>query len=220
MKLLVIGATGGTGLHLIQEAIGQGHEVTALVRSPEKVTVSDDKLKVVRGDILSLDDLSTAMCGCEAVLSAVGGRPGVWTPCTVYSQSVQVAVEAMRKAGVTRFITVTAIGTKDDPGLPFIWRWVLKPSMMRNVVGDMEKAEDFLLEHCSDITYTVVRPPRLTKLPSEGGSVQVAEGQCVPDVTSRSITRQDLARFMLDCLTDSRYDGKMVAVTGPEATDR
>jgi len=216
MKLLVIGATGGTGLHLLQEAVGQGHEVTALVRSPEKVTFSDDNLKVVTGDILCVDDLTSSMCGCDAVLSAVGGRPGMYTPCSVYSQSVKTTTEAMRKAGVKRYIGVTAWGTKDDPGLPFIWRWVLKPSMMRNVVGDMEKAEDFLLEHCSDINYTVVRPPRLTKLPSEGGAVQVAEGQCVTGVTASAISRQDLAMFLLTCLTETKYDGKMIAVIGPD----
>ncbi|XP_005107135.2 flavin reductase (NADPH) [Aplysia californica] len=215
MKLLVLGATGPTGQLVISEALDRGHEVIALARSPEKVTAKSDKLQVKSGDILSRQDLAAHMSGCDAVLSGVGGKSGTFNPCDVYSTSVRAIVEAMRDAGVTRFVTVTAWGTKDDPQLPFVWRWILKPTFLRHIMSDMSAMEDYIENQAKDLNYTVVRPPKLTKLPSQGGEVQVSEGQCVPGAGSE-ISRQDLARFMLDCLTTGDYDRKMIAVTGPK----
>ena len=74
MKLLVFGATGGTGRQLVQQALRQGHVVTAFARDPGKIPLTHDNLRVVRGDILRPDSVETAMAGQEAVLSALGIR--------------------------------------------------------------------------------------------------------------------------------------------------
>lgn len=213
MKVMIVGATGPTGLLLISEALARGYEVVALVRNPEKLNIIHDKLKVVQANILKSEEIAENLKGCDAVLSAVGGRPGIMTPCDIYSKSGEAVVKAMRDVGVKRLIAVTAWGTKDDPDLPFIWRWVLKPSFLRNIVKDMEVFEDFLTKDCGDINYTVVRPPKLTNNPSEGEKVLVQEGLCVVDAPN-SIGRQDLAKFMLDCVTSQDYIKKMVSVAG------
>lgn len=74
MKLLVFGATGGTGSRLVQQALQQGHVVTAFVRDPAKIRFSHDRLRVVRGDILDEKSVDEAMAGQEGVLSALGTR--------------------------------------------------------------------------------------------------------------------------------------------------
>ena len=74
MKLLVFGATGGTGRRLVQQALQQGHVVTAFARDPEKIGLTDDNLRVVRGDILDPDSVETAVAGQDAVVSALGIR--------------------------------------------------------------------------------------------------------------------------------------------------
>ena len=74
MKLLVFGATGGTGGRIVEEALEQGHVVTAFARDPAKMHVKHPNLRVVRGDILQPDSIETAMPGHDAVLSAVGIR--------------------------------------------------------------------------------------------------------------------------------------------------
>ncbi|BFZ06153.1 hypothetical protein BsWGS_09192 [Bradybaena similaris] len=215
MKLLLLGATGPTGQQLVNEAISQNHEVIAVVRSPEKLTTQSDKLKVIEGNILDTAQLKEHMKGCDAVLSTLGGRGGLFTPCDIYTKSGKAVVSAMRETGVKRFVAVTAWGTKDDPGLPYIWRWVLKPSFLRNLVRDMELFEDFLLGDCNDINYTVVRPPRLTNNPSTGARILAHVGLYVPEVNN-GMSRQDVAKFMLQCLNTPEYDKKMVAIASSD----
>lgn len=74
MKLLVFGATGGTGKELVRQALQQGHVVTAFARDPGKIQLAHDELRVVRGDILEPESIETAVAGQDAVLSALGTR--------------------------------------------------------------------------------------------------------------------------------------------------
>jgi putative NADH-flavin reductase len=78
MKLLVFGATGGTGIQLVQQALQQGHVVTAFARDPRKIKLTHDNLRVVRGDILQPESVETAMAGQDAALSALGTRLPIW----------------------------------------------------------------------------------------------------------------------------------------------
>src|SRR5438067_10520649 len=74
MKLLVFGATGGTGSRLVQQALQQGHVVTAFARDPGKIHLTHDNLRIVRGDILQPDSVEKALSGQDAVVSALGTR--------------------------------------------------------------------------------------------------------------------------------------------------
>jgi len=77
MKLLIFGATGGTGRALIEQALEQGHVVTAFARDPSKVRTAHQNLRVARGDILNSGSVEAAINGQDAVLSALGIRPHV-----------------------------------------------------------------------------------------------------------------------------------------------
>lgn len=76
MKLVVLGATGGTGLEIIRQTIKRGHSVTAFVRSPERLSMSafDDHLDIIKGDLLNQPELERVIEGRDAVLSAFGTR--------------------------------------------------------------------------------------------------------------------------------------------------
>lgn len=74
MKLLVFGATGGTGRRLVQQALEQGHVVTAFARDPTKLRLAHDHLRVFRGDVLSKESVDAAVAGQDGVLSALGTR--------------------------------------------------------------------------------------------------------------------------------------------------
>ena len=74
MKLLVLGATGGTGRALVEQALAQGHVVTAFARDPSKVRTTHPNLHVVKGDILDPASVEAAVRGQDAVLSALGVR--------------------------------------------------------------------------------------------------------------------------------------------------
>src|SRR5664279_3711905 len=74
LRVLVIGATGGTGWQLIQQALTQGHQVTAFVRNPAKLQIEHANLRVVTGDVLDYASVESAMRGQSAVLSALGHK--------------------------------------------------------------------------------------------------------------------------------------------------
>uniref|UniRef100_A0A2C9LVK7 NAD(P)-binding domain-containing protein n=1 Tax=Biomphalaria glabrata TaxID=6526 RepID=A0A2C9LVK7_BIOGL len=214
MKIMVIGATGPTGLLIISEALARGYDVTALVRSPEKMTMMHPKLKVVQADILKSEDVAENLKGCDAVLSAVGSRAGMMSHCDVYSKSGEAVVNAMRQTGVKRFIAITSWATKDSSDVPFIWRWVVKPVFlffMKNVLNDMTILEDYLQKECSDIDYTVVKPPSLTNNTSKGNKIIAKEGQYISSGQS-AISRQDVAKFMLDHITHQGSFQKLISI--------
>ncbi len=74
MKVLILGATGGTGRALVEQALEQGHVVTALARNPAKIQTTHANLRVVKGDILTYPSVEAAVDGQDAVLSALGSR--------------------------------------------------------------------------------------------------------------------------------------------------
>jgi putative NADH-flavin reductase len=78
MKVAIFGATGGTGQQLVEQALAQGHEVTAFVRNPAKVTAKHEKLKVVKGNVTDCHSVGTAVAGQDAVFSALGVRFNWW----------------------------------------------------------------------------------------------------------------------------------------------
>ena len=71
MKISIFGGSGRTGIHVIQQALVSGYEIKALVRSPEKLKINDEKLGVLQGDIFNISDLEPVMKGTEAVVSAL-----------------------------------------------------------------------------------------------------------------------------------------------------
>ena len=74
MKLFVVGASGRTGLEIVQQALARGHHVTAFVRSPESITLKNERLTVLKGDAVDEDQLSDAMQNHDAVVSTLGPR--------------------------------------------------------------------------------------------------------------------------------------------------
>lgn len=217
MKIAVLGATGPTGQQVVTQALAKGYEVRALVRDPDKMAaqVQHDKLQIHKVDLSKPEDLVTPLQGVDAVLSSLGSRAGIWTPCSLYTDTIATIAAAMRKAGVKRLVCVTAWGAKDEPGLPWIISWFLKPTFLRNILANMGQMEDYISNNCSDLTYTVARPPGLTNQPATGKEILTREGQYV-DNASSSLSRADLARFMLDCITTDTYNNKMVAVAVPK----
>ena len=95
MKLLILGATGGTGRALIEQALEQGHVVTALARNPAKIRTSHTNLRVIKGDILSYPSLEAAIEGQDAVLSALGSKVR-WEVIVAVALAAQLLVKETR----------------------------------------------------------------------------------------------------------------------------
>jgi putative NADH-flavin reductase len=190
MKLFILGATGGIGQHLLRLALEHGHEVTAYVRSPRKISVTHERLKVVQGDLFNEGQMAHSMAGHDAVLSSFG-------PLTIlYSTSPhkfgRTLTAAMRQSGVHRTEIVSAAFLFRDLGGPSIFGRFLKATVFRQMVPDMAGMEAEVSR--SDLDWTIVRPPRLTNGPGRH-SYRVADGN-LPK-SGFLISRADVAHFMI-----------------------
>lgn len=214
MKIAIVGATGATGLCLVQQAVDAGHEVIAVMRNVSKLTIQHENLKAVEGSIFSVDSLVSHFTGCDAVMSCLGSE--TWRNVKFYSDSIKVIIEALNKAQVSRFVGMTSWGTsvrvKRGDRSPFMLEWVIKPTFLRSILKDMSRLEK-CLEDSHDINYTVVRPPILKDDPVTEGELKVEmDRQYVPGLGYPKINRADVARFMLESLNTDKYDKKMVAI--------
>jgi putative NADH-flavin reductase len=193
MRLFILGATGGTGRQLIDQALARGHQVTAFVRSPEKLTAPREGLSVQQGDPRDAAAVAAALPGHDAVLSALG-PPGPRRS-TILSDSARSTVSAMQSTGIRRLLIVSAAILFADMG---ILAALLRRTLLRNVVlgsGEMER-----IVTAGDLEWTIVRPPRLTN-GALTGRYHVADSRFPPG--RRTLSRADLAHFLLD-ETDQR----------------
>ncbi|KAM7434612.1 hypothetical protein ABFA07_015304 [Porites harrisoni] len=208
-KLVVFGASGPTGQEVVKQALAKGHSVTAVVRSPDKFTLSHDNLEVVKGDVFQADSLIPIIEGKNAVMSCLGFHSGTFfNPTTLFSKSITEIITAMERNGIERLVCITGIYAQNDPANP---RWItmLRP-FMRAFINDVVLMENTVMQ--SNLIYTIMRPPFLTNGPAADNYV-VAEGQFVPN-SSWTLSRADLAHFMLKSLQSNEWDKKGMAIAG------
>lgn len=208
MKLVIFGATGGTGQALLEQALDLGYDVTAAVRTPAKVTLKHDRLHVTQADVTDAEAVSSAVRGQEAVLSALGVsdfRPFAKAT-SVYSGGTRTILDAMKSADVRRFIGVTSAGVNNDPNEPLLYRLLLKP-LLRGPYRDMQRMEEDV--KASGLEWTLVRPVRLTDGPRTGRYRVTPENR---PKGGRTISRSDIADFMLAALDQSDYLNRAVVV--------
>ena len=129
MRLFILGATGGTGRQLIDQALARGHQVTAFVRSPEKLSARPEGLSVLQGDPRDAAALTAVLPGHDAVLSALG-PPGPRRS-TILPDSARSTVSAMQSAGLRRLLIVSAAILFEDLGL-----LALFPELLGGVDGE------------------------------------------------------------------------------------
>ncbi|MDH4139490.1 MAG: SDR family oxidoreductase [Coriobacteriia bacterium] len=208
MRLTVFGASGATGREIVSQALGHGHDVVAFVRDPSGFDITDERLRIAKGDVLDPVTVDAAVRGSVAVLSAIGSRRGREST-RVYSDGTHNIIEAMGRYAVMRLVCVTAagVGTRDDPNLPFLYRRLLMSVVLRGVYEDMERMEDEVM--LSDLNWTIVRPAGLADDPATG-EYRVAEGRSLPK--GSRISRADLAGFMLKCAETDLFSRKGVAI--------
>lgn len=217
MKIAVLGATGQTGQYLVNQALQQGHIVTAIVRNPAKLTVHHDNLKVVEANIFSMDSLKDHFRGHDVIMSCLGFPASFISAVTGYTLSMNATVSAMREARVNRLITMTSWYTEPSSGAQssYLIRFLLLP-MIRSVLTNMFQMEQFL-QKSEDINWTVVRPPGLKNLPASAQEFLTHEGYYVPDSSGNpvgsAVARGDVARFMLSLLNSNAWLKKGVAMT-------
>lgn len=200
VNIAVFGATGGTGLNLVEQAMAAGHRVRALARSPDKLSRFGENATVIRGDVLDAGSVSETIApGTDAVLSALGVQPRMRDPSRVLQQGMHNILSAMRDAGSERILAVSASALHVDSYDNLVLR-LAKPVLTRlfaNMYQDMRGMESELRK--ASCNWTLVVPPQLTDKPPTG-HYRIAQSHNVRN--GFSIRRADLARAILDLIAD------------------
>ncbi|GAA3163892.1 SDR family oxidoreductase [Nonomuraea salmonea] len=209
MKITVLGATGGSGLELVRQGLDLGHEVTAVVRGPDRLPAElRERADVVQADVMDPDAIASAVAGRDAVLSAMGPRGT--GPTTVCSGSTRAILAAMERTGTRRLLMVSAAGLESDAGDGLFSRYALKPIVrrfLRHVYADLAVAERLVRESRTD--WTIVRPARLT---DAGRTHRYRTARDLSVRGGHTTTRADLADCMLKLIEDGTSAGHVVSV--------
>ena len=208
MKLLIIGATGGTGKELVKQALEQDFDVAAFLRNPEKLKIKHERLKVVTGNVLNPETINNAVKGQDAVLCALGHKRWFY-PNNILSQGTKNIIEAMEKNNVRRFICETALGVGNSFGkLGLYYTLFTIPFILPFYFWDKGRQEKII--RSSSLDWTIIRPGMLTNGKRKG---KYNHGEKVGNfIWSVRISRADTADFMLNQLSDNSYLHKAVGV--------
>jgi putative NADH-flavin reductase len=200
-RILIVGATGGTGLQLVTQALERGYAVTALVRDPSRLRIQHPQLMVIQGDVLDESSVDIAMRGQEAVLSALGHKRYFY-PTRILSEGSRNILRAMEAHGVTRLVCETSLGIGDSAGrMGLYYTLFVIPVILPFYFWDKTRQERNIAR--SNVDWVIVRPGALTNGEKRGRS---RHGRHVGSfVLTVRIARADVADFMLNQLTANTY---------------
>lgn len=209
-RLLVVGATGGTGQQLVLQALDRGYAVTAFVRRRGLLKIESERLTICEGDILDEEAVARAMKGQDAVLCALGHKR-FWFPTRILSTGSANLLAAMAAQRVARLVCLTSMGLGDSVGrLGLFHTLFVVPMILPFYFWD--KARQERLIGGSDTLWTLVRPCTLTDRPGTG---ELRTGpRSGSYLLTRTIARADVAAFMLDQVDSAQNIGRAIEIAG------
>ena len=208
MHLFLLGATGRTGKHILQQALERGHKVNVLVRDRRKIQDDHPLLSIWEGNPLDGVSLKNAMVGCQAIISALNiSRTSDWpwaklrTPKDFLSSVMKLLIKLAPENGVKRIIFISAWGVaetrKDIPGW---FRWFIDHSNIRYPYEDHERQENLLKN--TSLEWTAIRPAGLTNFKKPKNIIISIDNSPRPHLT---ISRKNLACFIIDTVERQLY---------------
>ena len=206
-RVLVLGATGGTGRAIVRRLKDLGHVPVALVRSPEKATGLD--AIIVQGDARDPAALDKAMAGVDAVISALGTPVSPLREVTLLSTATAALVAAMTRHGVDRLVAITGIGAGNSRGhAGFLFNWIILPLLLRKVYADKDRQEAVIRK--SGLDWVIVRPSVLNDKPGRGAVRALLDPS---RFNGGTVARSDVADFVVDQIGSDAFVGKTPLVT-------
>lgn len=207
MRITLLGATGPTGLQVLEQAVQEGHEIVALVRDPAKLPQPrGSRVDVVTGDATNAEDLTKALTGSDIAISALGA--GKDFKSDIATRATRAFIPAAHAVGLQRVVWLSAMGVGDTAGqTPTLVKFAIRV-MMGKLFDDKAVADDML--RSSDLDWTLVYPMILT----DGPRTRLYRTVNLPSsgkVGSR-ISRADVADFMLRAALGNEWSHHNVAV--------
>jgi uncharacterized protein YbjT (DUF2867 family) len=211
MKMLVVGASGGTGALAARLALDRGHAVTAFARHPEALVLDHPQLTRFTGDFHDRASVEAAVAGHEAVIvtAAAGQLRAYKQNPNYFSQGTGHVIDAMKAQGVRRLVILSAFGVGESRGLAsFLMEKLVISLVLRRPFEDHERQEQMV--KASGLEWVIARPTRLTGGPARGRYVKTATLEKVP----LSISRADVAAFLVEAAETESWVGKAVQLGG------
>ena len=216
MKVLVVGATGGSGQAAVNALLAAGHEVTAFSRHAERLQAAP-RLRRVNGDALDASAIDAVVRGHEAVVVTLGItenalrvrlRGSATTPIDVRSRGTRHTIAAMRKQGVRRLVVQTSFGVGETrdllPWMPrLMFKLLLKPQIADTEVQEREVK-------ASGLDWVIAQPVNLTDAPVDDAPFVSTEGE----TRTMKVARRQVGRFLAEAVRDPGYVGRTVALSG------
>lgn len=208
MEVAIFGATGRTGRLLVEGALSRGHDVTAFVRSPQKLGALRERVHVIQGDVLDGGAVSDAVDGRQAALVALAARGGK-AESQVNALGTLNVIRSMQRYGARRLVVLSSSRTYPghDPNMSWFADRLVKPLFMRSMLADLRRAEVNVRQ--SELDWTLVRAAQLTDDPATG-HYRSGPGFSLPNGTRMG--RADAAAFMLDQLDLTDHIAHAVAI--------
>ena len=216
MKVIVFGATGGTGIATVEELLTGNHEVTAFSRHADELDLRSERLHVQTGDALRPEDVERAVAGQDAVVVALGVNDNPLkvrlfhrsrTPVNICSEGTRNIINAMKKHGLRKLVAVSAYGVGETrEKLPWLFR-IFYQLLLKEQIADKEIQEALIRE--SGLDWTIVQPVGLTNAPPRSLVLASTEGEA----RHGTIPRRNVGRFLVRAITGNQYNNRSVALS-------
>ncbi|MBM7609181.1 putative NADH-flavin reductase [Lysinibacillus composti] len=197
MNILILGGTGRVGRHIVSFALQDKHQVTALVRTPEKLQIKHENLTILQGNVLNKEEIARAMRGMDVVISALNTDGG-----NTLSESMPLIIEAMGNEGIKRIITVGTAGILQSRVSPDILRYQSSESKRKITRAAEEHHKVYNLLQQSNLEWTIVCPTYLPDGEREGN--YRIERNFLPE-NGVKISVPDTAEFTLSQITNNDF---------------
>ncbi|RYF40517.1 MAG: NAD(P)-dependent oxidoreductase [Comamonadaceae bacterium] len=216
MKVLVVGASGGTGWRVVRRLLDQGDEVTAFARSAASLPDLSPRLHRFEGDAMRAQDLDRAMQGQDAVVITLGIQESALrvrlfgparTPADVRSAGTSQVIAAMKRHGLRRLIVQTSFGVGPTRELlPLIAR-VFFALLLKPQIADTERQEQ--LVRASGLDWVIVQPVNLTDAETPDSALASTTGE----IGGQKVSRQQVAACIASALRETSWLGRTVALS-------
>jgi putative NADH-flavin reductase len=207
-NIVIIGASSGIGMELLDQSFQRGHNVKAMFQITPSFYMRHERLRAVIGNVVAQEALNRAIAEQDVVCWTLGIKP-TWKPVTIFSEGTEHLLRAMKDANVSRLICVTGIGAGDSRGHGgFFYDRIINPILLRTIYEDKDRQEELI--RASDLDWTIVRPGFLTNGPLTQSYRVLTD---LTGVRARKISRADVAHFILENIASKEYVGKTPLLT-------
>jgi len=206
MKVVIFGATGKTGIELVNQSLEQGFLVTAFVRDHSRIKIENENLIIVSGDIFDADSVEHAIKNQDAVICALGAGNSL-KKTSIRSTGTVNIIRGMHQNKVKRLMIVSAMGVGESWNTLSAFNKFFFATLLKHSRNDHEAQEKAVKD--SYLDWTIIRPSGLTDMPRTGVYVY---GENIKAQKSK-IARANVADLIIKDLVENKLIGKAVTIT-------